>query len=93
MKYVVHTASGAVHEVDIDRLTYRRYRAGRPQAGLSLAELRRDGEELRLLVAPSAPKAGFEWELVLEPLDPEAVLTVRTTTPVTSFETILDEDA
>jgi hypothetical protein len=31
MKYWVYTASGAVHEADVDGLVYRRWRAGRPR--------------------------------------------------------------
>lgn len=88
MKYRVYTASGAVHEVDVTGLTYQRFRAGRPRAGMRLADLRRDGEQLRLLVAPDRPVVGFGWLLVLEPLDPAAEMTLRTTTPVTSFEMI-----
>lgn len=88
MKYIVYTGSGAVHEVDTEQLTYRRWRAGTPRPGLNLAELRRDGGQLRLLQSPAPPVVGQGWELLLEPLAEEALVTVRTTTPVVGIEIV-----
>lgn len=65
-----------------------------------MSDLRRDGAPLRVGsvrhfhdgAAHSGIRVREEVHLILEPLDPAALLTVRCTTPVVSIEELLDED-
>jgi hypothetical protein len=77
LRWTVETDSGAVYHLDLARRTLRR------EGGVGASELRRDGNEVRI-VAASTPVLGERWCLVLVGLAPGA-LTTRLTTPVVSI--------
>ena len=81
MKLRVLTESGSCHEVDMETLTYRRLQMPVDPSPESIRlDLRRDGDELRLLAPPAPPTIGEPWLLLLAPLAAGADVTVRTTT-------------
>lgn len=87
MRLRVQTESGSCHEVDLTTLTYRRLQLPLdPSEGFNRANLRRDGDVLKLLGPPAEPVVGEPWVLVLEPLAEAAVWTVRATTPVVAIQ-------
>lgn len=86
MKLRVLTESGSCHEVE--GLTYRRLQVPVDPSPESIRlDLRRDGDDLRLLAPPADPVIGEPWTLLLAPLAQGADITVRTTTFVVSVET------
>lgn len=71
---IVETHTGSTYVIDNVALTVTRV--------MSTHDLRRDGEALRLM-QPVVVTLGERMNMVLEPLDPRAVVTVRSTSPVT----------
>jgi hypothetical protein len=104
-RWVVTTASGAVHLIDSTRpdeaVVATRVTAGPagddPQ--FPLGTLRRDGETVLVVGVQNSQDGtirdgivvGADMYLTLEPLDPRAYATVRRTTPVLSIEELLEE--
>ncbi|MCG7286394.1 hypothetical protein MHY85_10480 [Cellulomonas sp. ACRRI] len=101
--WLVTTASGARHLIDTragdGAATVTRVRAGSGDAadGSPLADLRRDGEPLRLVsvsymaeegMAVEGIRVGSDMHLIVEPLAAGVWFTVRRTTPVTAVEMI-----
>jgi hypothetical protein len=87
MRIRVETESGSCHEVDTVAMTYRRLQLPvDPAPGSLRADLRRDGDTLRLLMVPTEPEIGKPWLLMLEPLNAAFRVTVRETTHVVAIE-------
>ncbi|NTW39837.1 MAG: hypothetical protein HGA44_08085 [Cellulomonadaceae bacterium] len=94
--WVIATASGAMYRIDsrdLDRTPTLTRVTGEldPSGGLLQADLRRDGEPLALLAVhhhgPTGAMTpgliiGAEAIFIIEPLAPDAAVTVRRTTPV-----------
>ena len=100
-RWLVTTGSGARHLVEstpgpLWTITVTRVSTDtRTSAeGFRLTGLRRDGEPLRVLsirhihagVSHGGIRVGQDMHLVIEPLDPEAMLTLRRSTPVVSIQ-------